>query len=195
MKTGIRKITALCLAGLFVLSLSACANGGVPDDNVMIFEKDSQRVVTFFSPMEKTQPDADNVARSASEKTITMAEERLGVTVNYITYTAEDYRDKTYDEIAIERVRNNLDDLYLLNPDTIQVLAEEDKLMDLSGLDSAKNLRDVVKMANVVNGKLVAIPQEVVAYGLFVNKDMFDRYHLELPETPEERQMCIRHRG
>ncbi len=192
MKTGIRKITALCLAGLFVLSLSACGNGGVPDDNVMIFEKDSQRVVTFFSPMEKTQPDADNVARSASEKTITMAEERLGVTVNYITYTAEDYRDKTYDEIAIERVRNNLDDLYLLNPDTIQVLAEEDKLMDLSGLDSAKNLRDVVKMANVVNGKLVAIPQEVVAYGLFVNKDMFDRYHLELPETPEDFLECCR---
>ena len=50
--------------------------------------------------------------------------------------------------------------------------------MDLSGLDSAKNLRDVVKTANVVDGKLVAIPQEVVAYGLFINKDMFDKYKL-----------------
>ena len=41
--------------------------------------------------------------------------------------------------------------------------------MDLSGLDSAKNLREIVRVANTVDGKLVAIPQEVVAYGLFVN--------------------------
>ena len=64
--------------------------------------------------------------------------------------------------------------------------------MDLSGLDSAKNLRDVVKTANVVDGKLVAIPQEVVAYGLFINKDMFDKYKLSLPETPEEFLECCK---
>ena len=62
----------------------------------------------------------------------------------------------------------------------------------MSGLDSAKNLREVVKTANTVDGKLVAIPQEVVAYGLFVNKDMFDRYELELPDTPEEFLECCR---
>ena len=64
--------------------------------------------------------------------------------------------------------------------------------MDLSGLDSAKNLRDVVKAANVYDGKLLAIPQEVVAYGLFINKDMFDAYDLALPETPEEFLECCR---
>lgn len=85
-----------------------------------------------------------------------------------------------------------MDDLYLLNPDTIQILAAEGKLMDLSDLDSAKNLRDVVRAANVVDGKLVAIPQEVVAYGLFVNKDLFDQYGLELPETPEDFLECCR---
>ena len=85
-----------------------------------------------------------------------------------------------------------MDDLYLLNPDTIKTLGEEGKLMDLSGLDSAKNLRDVVKTANTIDGKLVAIPQEVVAYGLFINKDMFDEYKLELPETPEEFLECCR---
>ena len=142
--------------------------------------------------MEKTKPDADNIARSASEKTVIIAEEKLGLTVDYITYTAEDYQDKTYDDVALDRARNDMDDLYLLNPDTIQILAAEGKLMDLSGLDSAKNLRDVVKAANIVNGKLVAIPQEVVAYGLFINKDMFDQYKLELPETPEDFLECCR---
>ncbi len=185
-----RKIAILCLVGIAAAALAAC--GGRNKDNVMTFEKENERVVILYSPMEKTKPDVDNVARSASEKTVTMAEEKLGVTVEYITYTAEDYQDKTYDDVALDRVRNDMDDLYLLNPDTIQKLAAEGKLMDLSGLDSVKNLRDVVKTANMYDGKLVAIPQEVVAYGLFINKDLFDQYHLELPETPEEFLACCR---
>ena len=64
--------------------------------------------------------------------------------------------------------------------------------MDLSGLDSAKNLRDIIHTANTVDGKLVAIPQEVVAYGLFVNVDLFKQYNLALPETPEEFLECCR---
>ncbi len=187
-----KNLTMLCLVGMTALMLTACGEQKKADDSVMTFEKESERVVTLFSPMEKSMPDVDNVARSASERTVIMAEEKLGVTVDYITYTAEDYQDKTYDEITLERARNDMDDLYLLNPDTVQILAEEGKLMDLSMLDSAKNLRDVVKTANVVNGKLVAIPQEVVAYGLFINKDLFDKYQLELPETPEDFLECCR---
>ncbi len=45
-------------------------------------------------------------------------------------------------------------------------------------------------MANTVDGKLVAIPQEVVVYGLFVNVDLFKQYNLELPKTPEEFLEC-----
>lgn len=187
-----KNLTMLCLVGMTALMLTACGEQKKADDSVMTFEKESERVVTLFSPMEKSMPDVDNVARRASERTVIMAEEKLGVTVDYITYTAEDYQDKTYDEITLERARNDMDDLYLLNPDTVQILAEEGKLMDLSMLDSAKNLRDVVKTANVVNGKLVAIPQEVVAYGLFINKDLFDKYQLELPETPEDFLECCR---
>lgn len=191
MRRQIRKLAAFCFAGLAALVFSACGGSG-SRDRLITFEKEQQREVNLFSPMEKTKPGADNVARSASEKTVAMAEEKLGVTVNYITYTAEDYQDKTYDQVALERARNDMDDLYLLNPDTIQILAAEGKLMDLSGLDSAENLRDVVKAANIVDGKLVAIPQEVVAYGLFVNKDLFDRYQLALPETPEDFLECCR---
>lgn len=191
MRRQIRKLAAFCFAGLAVLVFTACGGSG-SRDRLITFEKEQQREVNLFSPMEKTKPGADNVARSASEKTVAMAEEKLGVTVNYITCTAEDYQDKTYDQVALERARNDMDDLYLLNPDVIQILAAEGKLMDLSGLDSAENLRDVVKAANIVDGKLVAIPQEVVAYGLFVNKDLFDQYQLALPETPEDFLECCR---
>ena len=182
----------ICLAGALALFMTACGEKGGQELNLAASKEDNVRIVNLFSPMEKTDPDAENVSRSAADKTIGMAEDRLGVTVGYITYTAEDYQDKSYDDVALDRARNDMDDLYLLNPDVIQALGDEGKLMDLSGLACVENLRDVVKKANTVDGKLVAIPQEVVAYGLFVNKDMFDSYSLELPETPEEFLECCR---
>lgn len=193
MKNGsIKRLAALGLAGAVLMSIAGCAGREKTDSNLLEQKEKNDRVVNFFSPMEKTSPDTENVARSASDLTIALAEEKLGVKVEYITYTAENYQDKTYDDVAMDRARNKMDDLYLLNPDVIKALGEEDLLMDLSGLDSAKNLRDVVKTANMINGKLVAIPQEVVAYGLFINKDMFDQYGLSMPETPEEFLECCR---
>ncbi len=190
MKPSLKKLVALCLAGTSLLALAAC--GSHDPNNLLRDKEEDTRVVSLYSPMEKTDPDAENVARSASEKTILMAEEQLGVKIEYITYTAEDYQDKTYDDVAIDRIRSHMDDLYLLNPDVILKAGAEGNLADLSGLDCVKNLRDVVKTANTVNGKLVAIPQEVVAYGLFINKDIFDQCQLKLPETPEEFLECCR---
>ena len=181
---------AAALAVLMVLPLSGC--GGKDSGNLIADRTEDGRIVNMFSPMEKTDPDAENVARTASDLTVMMAEERMGMTMVYRTYTAENYQDKTYDEVSLDRARSDMDDLYLLNPDTILALGAEGKLEDLSGLDSAKNLREVVRVANTVDGKLVAIPQEVVAYGLFVNKNLFDQYKLDLPETPEEFLECCR---
>ncbi len=191
-KRGMGKAVAVCLAGAAALMLISCGNKEEPGVNLVVSENENERIVNMFSPMEKIDPDAENVARNASDMTVCMAEEKLGIKVAYNTYTAEDHQDKTYDEVAVDRARNNMDDIYLLNPDTIRTLGEEGKLLDLSGLECAKNLRDVVKTANTVDGKLVAIPQEVVAYGLFINKDMFDQYNLELPETPEDFLECCR---
>lgn len=190
--SGFRKLGLLCLGGAVAFSIAACGEKGSADKNVIVVENEEERQVNLFSPMEKMEVDLENVARSAADKTIMLAEEKLGVSVRYVTYTAEDYQDKTYDDVTLDRARSDMDDIYLLNPDTIRALAEEGKLQDLSGLESAKNLRDVVKAANVVDGKLVAIPQEVVAYGLFINKEMFDKYNLSLPETPEDFLECCR---
>ncbi len=185
--TGKRR-AALALAAL--LCLTAC--GGDVPGGMIIEDREEKREVNLFSPMEKTDPDADNVARTASDLTVAMAEKALGITMVYRTYTAENHRDKTYDDVVLDRARSNLDDLYLLNPDTLLVLGSEGRLADLSGLESAQNLRQIVRTANTVDGKLVAIPQEVAAYGLFVNMDLFRQYGLTLPETPEEFLECCR---
>ncbi len=180
-------LAAAVLTGAMIFTLTACGRQEKAGRNLITSEEEEKSVVNLFSPMEKIEPDAENVARTASELTVAMAEERLGVSVAYITYTAEDYH-----EVLLERARHNLDDIYLLNPDTLRALGEEGLLADMSGLSCVENLRDVVKTANTVDGKLIGIPQEVVAYGLFINQDMFDAYHLQLPETPEEFLECCR---
>ncbi len=192
-KAAVARAIACVAAGALALSmLAGCSSGDGQAKNLAQQSGDGGKAVSFFSPMEKATAGSENTARTASDLTIAMAEEELGLTVSYQTYTAENYQDKTYDEVCLERARNDRDDMYLLNTDSIVALGSEGKLADLSGLDCAKNLRDVVKMANTVDDKLVAIPQEVVAYGLFVNKDIFDDCQLELPNTPEEFLECCR---
>ena len=191
-KKKMKRLAAISLTGVMVFMMAACTKQGNSDENLVSDREKRVKRVNLFGPMEKTDPDADNIARTAFDITVSEAEKKLGLTVEYRTYTAENYKEKTYDDVTLDRARSNMDDLYLLNPDTIQILGNEERLADLSALDSAKNLREVVKIANTVNGKLVAIPQEVVVHGLFVNKDMFDKYGLELPNTPEELLECCR---
>lgn len=191
MKRNIRKLAVMTMTGIMIFMAVSCEAKG-PEVNLADDGEDDQKVVELFTPMERSNPDAKNTARTAFDKTVVMAEEELGVRLEYNTYTSENYQEKSYDDVALDRIRNDMDDLYLLNPDVLKKTAEEGRLADLSGLDCAKNLRDVVRMANTVNGKLVGIPQEVVVYGLFINKDMFDEYKLKLPDTPEEFLECCR---
>ena len=187
-----KRAAAVFLAGAVAFTTASCGKKPDVTQNLIADDGKEERVVNLFGSMEKSKPGVDNIARTAFDMTISMAEERLHLTVEYRTYTAENYQERTYDDVVIDRVRHNMDDFYLMNPDTILVLGKEGKLLDLSELECAKNLRDVVKAANTINGKLVAIPQEVVAYGLFINKDMFDQYGLSLPETPEDFLECCR---
>lgn len=191
-KWGFGKLSAACLAVAAAFMAAACGYGDVMDKNLIADDGDSKKIVNLFGPMEKSQPNKTNASRTAFDLTVGNAEKELGLTVEYRTYTAENYQERTYDEVSMDRVRNGMDDLYLLNPDTILELGAEGMLRDLSGLENAKNLRDVVRTANTVDGKLVGIPQEIVAYGLFVNKDMFDQYGISLPETPEDFLECCR---
>ena len=187
-----RRSAVILAIGAMALSLSACGGRKAQDENLLRDNKCEEKMVVLFAPMERSRPDAENIARTAFDQTIIMAEKKLNLKVEYNTYTSENYQEKTYDDVSLDRIRNNMDDFYLLNPDVLQKMGREGKLADLSELDCVDNLREVVKTANTVEGKLIGIPQEVVVYGLFVNKDMFDEYDLDLPNTPEEFLECCR---
>ncbi len=132
-----KKIITILIATLFLFAITACSKE--QSKNLITAEQQEKKIINLFGPMEKTNPDFDNVARSAFDVTIAMAEKELDFIVEYRTYTAENYQEKTYDDVCLDRARNNMDDWYLLNPDTIQILGSEGILADLSGIESAKN--------------------------------------------------------
>lgn len=187
-----KQAAVILMAAVMAFLAVSCGQADPIGENLVRDDGSEKTRVTLFAPMERSRPDARNTARTAFDKTVIMAEEQLDVRVEYNTYTAKDYQEKSYDDVALDRIRHDMDDFYLLNPDVLQKTGEEGRLVDLSGLDCVKNLREVVKTANTVDGKLVGIPQEVVVYGLFINKDMFDQYKLKLPNTPEEFLECCR---
>ena len=117
------------LAGLITVTSSSCGQNHSSDKNLAKDNEDRIRSVMLFAPMEKSDPENENVSRTAFDITVGMAEEKLGVTVEYRTYTAENYQEKSYDEVSLDRARNNMDDFYLLNPDTIRTLGEEKNLL------------------------------------------------------------------
>ena len=72
----LKRLGTACLAGGLLVVMSACSQPVEPDVNLVQQKEDNVRTVSLFSPMEKTDPDADNVARNAADKTIRMAEEQ-----------------------------------------------------------------------------------------------------------------------
>ena len=179
---------AVAISVLMAGSFTAC--GSKKSGVTNLAENETEQTITFFTPnnpfgmSEELEPRA--VTMLYAERTIP------GLKIDYNTYRAKDYKEKTYDQVLIERARANKDDIYYMNPDDVATLGKEGLLADLSGLSSAKNLRDFVKLANTVDGKLVAIPQNIVTYGLFLNKDLFDKYHLDIPQTPEDLLNCCK---
>ncbi len=78
-----KKITAVLLAGVTASLACACGQEGVLEDNLVKNKEDRVKTVMLFAPMEKSDPDNENVSRTAFDITVGMAEEKLGVTVEY----------------------------------------------------------------------------------------------------------------
>ena len=152
MKKCFKRASSALLAGALVIAMAACGEKRNSTENLAKNDLEDGKYIELFVPMERSKPDAKNVARTAFDKTIIMAEEKLDLRVEYNTYTSENYQEKSYDDVGIDRIRNHMDDLYLLNPDVLQKTGEEGLLEDLSGLECARNLREVVKTANTVDG-------------------------------------------
>ena len=112
LKKNAKKLLALSLIGVMMVTVAACTQQEDSTENLVSDRVNNTKMVNLFGPMERTDPDADNIARTAFDITVSAAEKKTGITVEYRTYTAENYKEKTYDDVTLDRARNNMDDLY-----------------------------------------------------------------------------------
>ena len=98
MKKKNRKLAVILLTGTLLMGVSACGKEPRVDKNLISNSDDAKRIVNMFTPMEKSNPNAENSARTAQELTVIAAEKALGVQVEYRTYTAENHQEKTYED-------------------------------------------------------------------------------------------------
>ena len=149
-----RKGAVAVVALVGALVLGACS-APAPAENLAVQDADEGRTVNFFSPMEKISPDTENTARTASDLTIAMAEERLGLTLAYHTYTAENYQDKTYDEVCLERAEHRDEALEVVDvicsDEALQLYAETNRVIspsknvEVECVEALRPLNDLVQ--------------------------------------------------
>ena len=76
-----KRIGIVCLTGLIALIVCGCQGRVKPDTNLIADDGRENRLVNLFGPMEKSKPNMENASRNAFDRTISIAEERLGLTV------------------------------------------------------------------------------------------------------------------
>ena len=109
-KHNFQKTSAALLTVIMTFLLASCTSKPETSHNLVSDNTEGKKVVNLFGPMEKSKPNATNVSRSAFDRTVELAEKELGLTVEYRTYTAENYQEKTYDVVALDRIRHHMDD-------------------------------------------------------------------------------------
>lgn len=186
-----RKAAAILTVSLAMGLLSGCGKA----DKAYIVEQsreETREELVFFSSTAK----GNEVREGGIMHSMQMAMDEFERThpyiqVSYKSYTPKDSKEKSYDDVVRDRVRNEMgDDLYIMNPDVAYEMYREGYLADLSDLEAVQSLTDEALSQCTVDGKVISVPMTMLCYGLFVNQDLLEQYGLELPKTKKEFLHC-----
>ena len=186
-------MTAAALAAVLALSASACGSGKAAEEaarvgNVTLAPGEVNVQMYSSSPMIPDNIDWQNSASGQMIAYIKTVDPGLNFT--FQNFTAEN-ATITYDEACTQRIRDNVgDDILMVNSNVIVNLGREGALADLSDVEGTDALLPAVRAAVTVDGKMVAMPQEYIAYGLIVNNDILKAHGLTAPETVEDFFAC-----
>lgn len=192
MKRAIKNLVVLTTAAAMISGLSACGGDG----------KSGESAGTSKESSAGTESQAEVSDKEKVSGKVVMV-------TNAIQYdTVIDKFKEDYPEIELvwdQQAGGNLADVYKTRlsagADGIDVfaparadypvLAESGHLLDITGRDYLENFTSGVVDSATVGGKVYGIPMTAQTYLVWYNKEMFDKYQLEEPQTMEElEQVC-----
>ncbi|MCH5671236.1 extracellular solute-binding protein [Streptomyces gilvus] len=163
---GIRRLVPLAaVAAAGALLLSACGSGSGSGGN--------SKSLTFWI---STVPGQD----AGWKKLVSQYKKEAGVTVKLVNIPYDGYTTKLHNAAQA----NSL-------PDVAAVPALDpiwsNKLLDLSSIANNKSYNiNGNFLAKDSSGKVLSIPSDVTASGLFINKSLFDKAKVSFPTSPDK---------
>lgn len=119
----------------------------------------------------------ENYAKQFEAKML--AEQNVKVTVNLEMPSSDQY-----DSVLQARLTgDDAPDLYTLHCNNIGVYNKAGYLTDLTSQPLSAKLYDNVRATVTVDGKVMAVPIESMAWGVLYNKDIFEQAGVAVPET------------
>lgn len=110
-------------------------------------------------------------------------EENKEVTISYESIKGDDY----FSALKNREQARKLDDIFMVNHDTILEFSKNDSLADLTELAENIPFSESVKaQMRSLDGKIYWMPTIVSAFGLYCNMDILEKHGQKIPKTLNE---------
>lgn len=187
-------LTKLLAFGLAAIMLAGCGSSAadVESDTDAAVETEAEDAA---APAEETSAEEVEITFShhfsevgiqnwLDDRVAAFMEENPNITVTQEFIAADSYSQTIQTKIASD----DAPEIFIANTgrSSLVKFAEAGHLADLSDIEGLENLNEKILPDGQVDGKQYGITIDQNAYGVFYNKDMFDEYGLEIPETISE---------
>lgn len=111
-----------------------------------------------------------------------LAEQNIKLTINLEMPSSDQYESV----LQARLTGDDAPDLYTVHSNNLKVYNEAGNLADLSGQPFVSKLYEIVRDTVTVDGKVLAVPIESMAWGVLYNKAIFAECGLTAPKTLDE---------
>lgn len=110
-------------------------------------------------------------------------EEHPDTAVSYESLKGSDY----YDALTNREASENLDDIFMVNHDTVLAFSEHGSLADLSEIASQVPFSEsILSQMKSDDGRIYWLPTTVSAFGLYCNLDLLEKHNQTVPENRKD---------
>ena len=172
-----KRMVSLLMAGTMALAMLAGCGGS--DENASSDSKGEEQVtIRWLQNQVEYTDQVKNMAKAYED-------EHPNVSIE-VEVIGDDY----YDILKTKASSGDMPDVFM-TAGYNEIETYKEYIADLSDQPFAENIVDAAKECASLDGKIVGLPVQMSANGIVYNKQIFEKYNLEIPTTVSElEQVC-----
>lgn len=175
----------MIIISVFLLMVSGCTKTSVSSEKVDSFTKPQYEWGKVSGKTLRVWGTSPDLERSYVVKAFKRYEELTGNHLEVVQYKQDEIQERIQEGLAGKR---KLPDIFVTYGGTSMDVYDPDEVFyDFSDAEWVKDLTSVSINQTVYHGKVVGLPfWEASISGTLYNKELFEKYHLNVPTTQEE---------